>query len=93
MEAKSFDKDYIEIIKEKIEEATCIYPLDLEEHFPESLKIIQENFYTLEPSMKKIKVKKYQESEKNLNPKNCLDIIYDALCKSKLTLLREVDSS
>ena len=86
MEAKSLDKDYLEIIKEKIEEATCIYPLDLEEHFPESLKILKENFYTLEPSMKKIKIKKYKESEKNLNPKNCLDIIYDALRKSKLTL-------
>lgn len=52
----------------------------------ELLTILEENQYSLEPLTKKIKIRKSKESEKNLNAKNCLDIIYNFLCKSKVTL-------
>lgn len=39
------------------------------------------------PLMKKVKVKKYHNYESNLDVKECLDILYESLCKSKLVLM------
>ena len=88
IESKSFDTDLLGLIKEKLEEATGILSInfDLDESFPESLKILEEMSTVLDPAMKKVKITKHQVSEKNLNPKNCLDIIYSSLCDAKLVL-------
>jgi len=86
IEAKSFDTDYKLVVLERLEEATQISSSEVGKHFPESFKILEESLYSLEPMSKKIKIIQYKDSERNLNAKNCLDIIYDSLTNAKLVL-------